>query len=118
MFLNAGMGEIEAEKRKKARRVTTSLPPKLYEHVAFKAELHGSMSAYLRYLVLRDREGEGEGGEATFKQTRFIQTTTVAEFSGGPRGPPARSTPGRAGGYGSLHGELLKELKAKLKPIQ
>ncbi|MHA1207840.1 MAG: hypothetical protein ACTSSA_02520 [Candidatus Freyarchaeota archaeon] len=75
MIINTGMGAPKAEKRKKGRRITTNLTPKLYEYVTFKAELHGSMSAYLRYLILRDQEGE----KTTFKQTRYIQTTTVAE---------------------------------------
>jgi len=108
MFLNAGMGEIEAEKHKKAKRVTTSLPPKLYEYVASRVELYGSKSAYLRYLILRDRDiALSNPKQTTLRQRTVTELTTVSGCD-----PPRRR---EVKGYANLHRELIAELKERFK---
>ncbi|MHA1431171.1 MAG: hypothetical protein ACTSRV_12380 [Candidatus Freyarchaeota archaeon] len=54
MLVNTGISYPEENNGRRKHKLTTTVPPKLYEYVKSKVEIHGSMSAYLRYLILTD----------------------------------------------------------------
>lgn len=115
MLINTGISYPEEDNGKKNLKVTTTVPPKLYEYVKSKVEIHGSMSAYLRYLILIDLNGE----KTIPKQTR-TQEITLTNPPGNPPNVQSRNrshSPFAAKGYATLHSQLMEELKTKIKRI-
>ena len=88
-----------------SKKIMVSLTEEMYEHVKKMGRFFGSMSGYIRYLIMSDmqpartvpsvrrivlREKEIEMRIETQKQPRML-------------------------GYGALHAELMREMKEKLK---
>ncbi|MFB0561166.1 MAG: hypothetical protein ACETWM_08115 [Candidatus Lokiarchaeia archaeon] len=111
MLVNTGISYPEEENGKKNLKVATTVPPKLYEYVKSQTEIHGSMSAYLRYLILIDLNGEKIPTKQT--QTQQIPPTNP------PSVPSRNNSPSTSAamGYASLHNQIMAELKTKIKRI-
>ncbi|MHA1363568.1 MAG: hypothetical protein ACTSP1_13705 [Candidatus Freyarchaeota archaeon] len=111
MLVNTGISYPEENNGRRKHKLTTTVPPKLYEYVKSKVEIHGSMSAYLRYLILTDLNGE----KTTPKQIHTQKITSQGPPAA-PSGNAIKNTCTR--GYASLHSQLMTELKAKIKRIE
>lgn len=121
------------KKERRGRRVSFTVTNAMYEHLRRKGEFFGSMSGYLRYLIMSDMEGG-----FSVRTVRVVEREKVAEVSGMSTPPSASTSPPRpsppsrpapppsassrvsvqGAGYGGLHAELIAELKQRLKAVR
>ena len=95
-----------AKKRKRrsflSKKVMVSLTEEMYEHVKKMGRFFGSMSGYIRHLILSDMR-------ATPTVTQIVLREREIEL----RAKRPKKT--CMLGYGALHAELMREIKEKLK---
>ncbi|MEM1793117.1 MAG: hypothetical protein QXE92_02625 [Thermofilaceae archaeon] len=113
------------------RRVSFLVTDEMYLFLKERARVFGSISGYVRHLVMNDMCGGGvvvrRVSERVVEDVAVLGPASVRPPPPCSRpAPPSFRTSGVAGGtsearlsgYGSLHAELLSELKARLSSVR
>jgi len=129
-FLRLRRSGRDGGRRRRGRRVSLTVTEAMYDHLREKGDFFGSMSGYLRYLIMSDMEGG-----FSVRTVRVVERERVAEVSSvsgstprpappsaPPMSPPSSVSVARVSvqgaGYGGLHAELIAELKQKFKGMR
>jgi len=95
------------ENSRDRKRIATTVTFELYGFVKSRVSIHGSIAAYLRYLILKDRDNALSNPNQTILRHTITEITTVSGCD-----PPRRR---EVKGYANLHRELIAELKKRFK---
>jgi len=114
MLLNVDIPQelIEAKKR-----ISFTATPELYDFIKQQKRIHGSLAAYIRYLVIQDKN---KVYTPALTQIVYRQQTTTEITKTVFADPPRAADKDNSAilqGYGNHHLELMNELKAKIKRI-
>lgn len=82
-----------------------SMTKEMYEYVRRMGKFFGSMSGYIRYLIMSDMQPR-----IVPRVRRIVVREREIEMSSEHRVPERKLL-----GYGELHAELMREMKEKLK---
>lgn len=106
MLVVSGIEGLENSRDRK--RIATTVTFELYGFVKSRVSIHGSIAAYLRYLILKDRDIALSNPKQTILRQRTVTEITTVSGCGPPRRREVK-------GYANIHRELIAELKKRFK---
>jgi hypothetical protein len=114
MLLNVDISQELIETKK---RITFIATRELYDYILKQKRIHGSLAAYIRYLIIQDKNKVFTPAltQIVYRQQTTTEITKTV-FADPPRATD-KDNSANYSGYGDYHLELMNELKSKIKRI-